>query len=97
MTRRIRPPMHPVTGHPYVDNELRNEWRKYRKYLRCNPTGKAGPASRQSVLYWYWQPSPAPQPRKARKRLLQSIYTIIFRYSPASHYTPERIILNDPR
>ena len=33
MTRRIQPPDYPTTGHPYVDNALRNAWREYRDYL----------------------------------------------------------------
>lgn len=33
MSRRIQPPTHQTTGHPYVDNVLRDEWREYRDYL----------------------------------------------------------------
>lgn len=94
MTRRIRPPMHPVTGHPYVDNDLRNEWRDYRDYLRRHPISQVALAFPTDPT---WYGKPVPKPRKARKRLRRKSYTAAFRYYPASYYTPERIILNDPR
>ena len=41
MTRRTQPPTHQTTGHPYVDNALRNTWREYRDYLQQhNPYGR---------------------------------------------------------
>lgn len=94
MTRRIRPPKHPVTGHPYVDNMLRNAWREHRDYLRGKPANQIALALNGSIV-WYWKPDP--KARKPRKRLRQWGYTNAFQYHPTAYYTPERIILNDPR
>lgn len=90
MTRRIRPPMHPVTGNPYVDNELRNAWREYRDYLRYKPANEISVALSGS-FFWYWKP--APKARKPRKRLRKSTYATAFRYHPTTYYTTEKVIL----
>lgn len=94
MTRRIRPPKHPVTGHPYVDNDLRNSWRDYRDYLRGKPANQIVLAL-NGFIVWDWKPDP--KARKASKRLRRKSYAAAFQYHPTAYYTPERIILNDPR
>lgn len=40
MSRRLRPPKPPVTGHPYVDNALRGQWREYREWLEAKDIGR---------------------------------------------------------
>lgn len=84
MTRRIRPPMHPVTGNPPVDNELRNSWRDCRDTLRAQPG---------VIFFWYVLNGsvPAKVPRKAKKRIRMN--TQLTKYHPAPYCTPERNVL----
>lgn len=70
MTRRLKPPRHPVTGHPHVDNALRNAWRDYRDYLRAMP----------------WLPGGHYLPRKAKKKALRRFYKAGFRYHAPAYY-----------
>lgn len=70
MTRRLKPPKHPVTSHPQVDNALRNEWRGYRDYLR----GLS------------WLPGGDTQPRKTKKKALRSFYKTGFIYHEPAYY-----------
>lgn len=70
MTRRLKPPRHPVTGHPHVDNALRNAWRDYRGYLRAMP----------------WLPGGHTQPRKAKKKALARFYKTGFIYHEPAYY-----------
>ncbi|WP_237236045.1 hypothetical protein [Rothia nasimurium] len=90
MTRRIRPPKHPVTGHPYVDNEIRNAWRDYRNYLRTKPPHHTILA--HGDLYGLVMTYRG-HPRKARKIMVKYAWILAFRYHPTAYYTPERTIL----
>lgn len=72
MTRRLKPPMHPVTGHPHVDNALRNAWRGYRDYLRAMP----------------WLPGGHTQPRKTKKKAVRGFYKTGFIYHAPAYYVP---------
>lgn len=108
MTRRIRPPKHPITGNPPVDNSLRAAWREYRDYLRDMPPLYAHHAVYQGAPDYEtgnpgdwaanaYTPAPAQLghrlPRKTKKSLVQNTLTAAFQYHPASYYTPERTIL----
>ena len=75
MTRRIRPPMHPMTGHPYVDNELRNAWREYRTWLESIGPVMATAAVSQGA--WFW---PGNRPRKAKKAARRALWAAAFTY-----------------
>lgn len=70
MSRRLRPPKHPVTKHPHVDNALRNAWRDYRDYLRAMP----------------WLPGGHTQPRKTKKRAVRGFYKAGFIYHEPAYY-----------
>lgn len=91
MSRRIRPPMHPVTGHPYVDNELRNAWRAYRDYLRARPANELLLSLTLGANIWLWRSGS--KPRKYRKDQRKRAYRGHFRYHPTAYYTPEKVIL----
>lgn len=93
MSNRLRPPMHPVTGNPPVDNSLRSAWCEYRDYLREMSQLYAHYAVYQGALDY----TPAQRghrlPRKTKKSLVRNTLTAAFQYHPADHYTPERTIL----
>lgn len=99
MTRRIQPPKHPVTGHPIVDNALRNAWREYRDYL-----------AKMSIYERYWaifcggeyaaedQYFLAPftegsrMPRKSKKAFVKETLGGAFIYHNPAYYTPKRAL-----
>lgn len=95
MSRRLRPPAHPITGNPPVDNELRKSWREYRDYLRDKSPLYAHHAVCQGAPDY----APAPTlwghrlPRKTKKSLVRNTLAAAFQYHPADYYTPERTIL----
>lgn len=72
MSRRLRPPKPPVTGHPVVDNALRNAWRDYWDCLRAMP----------------WLPGGHAQPRKTKKRAVRAFYKAEFIYHAPAYYVP---------
>lgn len=39
MSRRLRPPKPPVTGHPVVDNRLRTDWKEHLIWVDSNGLG----------------------------------------------------------
>ena len=100
MTRRIQPPTHQTTGHPYVDNALRNFWREYRDYL-----------SKMSVYERYWATfyggnyaaednyfiapiiEGSRMPRKLKKAFAKKTLGAAFLYSVLDHYTPKGVLL----
>lgn len=100
MTRRIQPPKHPITGHSYVDNALRNFWREYRDYL-----------SKMSVYERYWETfyddDPATEnsyfiapiiegprmPRKLKKAFVKQTMDAAFTYYELDYYTPRNLLL----
>lgn len=100
MTRRIQPPDYPTTGHPYVDNALRNAWREHRDYL-----------VKMSVYDRYWAtfygnyypvkkgyfivPTvEGPRtPRKLKKAFAKQALSPAFTYYEPDYYTPKRLML----
>lgn len=79
MTRHLQPPPHPVTGHPPVDNRIRNAWRQYRNYL--NHPDRA-PLAYQHTGY----------PRKEKKARKLQGFNNLFTYKPTTHYTPRNTL-----
>ena len=100
MTRRIQPPKHPATGHPYVDNALRNAWREYRSYL-----AKMGAYERDWVIFYggnyaaedsYFIAPPTEgsrMPRKLKKAFAKQTLAAAFIYFEPDYYTPKRALL----
>ena len=100
MTRRIQPPTHPATGHPYVDNVLRNSWHRYRDYLT-----KMGAYERDWVIfdggsyacrhsYFIAPPTEGSRiPRKLKKALAKQTLATAFIYHEPDHYTPKGVLL----
>ena len=100
MTRLIQPPTHQTTGHPYVDNVLRDEWREYRDYL-----AKMGAYKRDWVIFdggnyaRHRNYSVAPPtegsriPRKLKKAFVKQTLAATFLYSVLDHYTPKGVLL----
>ena len=100
MTRRTQPPTHQTTGHPYVDNVLRDEWREYRDYL-----AKMGAYERDWVIfdggtyaakdnYFIATPTEGSRiPRKLKKALAKQTLSVAFLYSVIDHYTPKGVLL----
>lgn len=100
MTRRIQPPDYPTTGHPIVDNALRNAWREYRDYL-----------AKMSVYERYWAifcgGNYAPEysyfvapiiegsrmPRKLKKAFVKQTLDAAFIYFGSDYYTPRSVLL----
>lgn len=95
MTRRLRPPAHPITGNPPVDNELRNAWREYRGFLVTLPPLYAHHAVHQGAPDYATVPAQWGHrlPRKTKKSLVRNTLAAAFQYHPADYYTPERVIL----
>ena len=99
MTRRIQPPKHPTTGHPYVDNALRNAWREYRDYL-----SKMSIYERYSAIFYggnyaaedsYFIAPPTEvsrMPRKLKKAFAKQTLTTALIYHEPDHYTPKRAL-----
>lgn len=101
MSRRIQPPDYPTTGHPYVDNALRNAWREYRDHLqRCDPC--------QRYIETHYAPGEFPEniffdtpdfieepriPRKLKKGFANNILSAAFIYFEPDYYTPKRALL----
>ena len=101
MTRHIQPPDYPTTGHPYVDNALRNAWREYRDYLQQH-----NPYGRYVQLYYGASLIPEniffdrtklveepPIPRKLKKDLTKKMLAEAFTYYEPDHYTPKGVLL----
>ena len=100
MSRRIQPPTHPTTGHPVVDNALRNAWREYRDYL-----AKIGAYERDWVIFYvgnyavkkgYFIAPPTEgsrMPRKLKKTFAKRTLSIAFIYREPDYYTPKRALL----
>lgn len=100
MTHRQQPPNHPTTGHPIVDNALRNAWREYRDYL-----------AKMSVYKRYWATlyggdygpedsyfiapiiEGSRMPRKMKKAFANNILSAAFIYFEPAYYTPKRVLL----
>lgn len=87
MSRRIRPPMHPVTGHPYVDNELRNAWRECRDDMRSRPANVIVFTVDGSFV-WRW--NHLPKARKPRKRLRRDAYAVALSFYPKEWYAMKK-------
>lgn len=81
MATRIKPPRHPVTGYPVVDNDLRNAWREYRTWLTSIGSVKAAAAVTGGAEYWPVNPS-----RKAKKRARQRVLKTAFVYLDVAEY-----------
>ena len=100
MTRRIQPPDHPTTGHPYVDNALRNAWREYRDYL-----AKMGIYERYWATYCGGNSAAEDSycivpiikglhvPRKPKKAFIKETLKHSFTYHDPTYYTPKRALL----
>ena len=99
MTRRIQPPPHPTTGHPYVDNALRNAWREYRDYL-----AKMGIYERYVATYgggsdtedsYFIVPMVRDLrvPRKPKKTFVKETMKYSFSHHDPTYYTPKRALL----
>lgn len=89
-----------MTGHPIVDNALRNAWREYRDYL-----------AKMSVYERYWAIFGggilAPEdsyfiapiiegsrmPRKLKKAFVKQTLSAAFIYFEPDYYTPKRALL----
>lgn len=100
MTRRIQPPTHQTTGHPYVDNVLRDEWREYRDYLTKMGAYESHWATFDVANYaaedrFFIAPSiESPHlPRKLKKALVKQTLAAAFLYSVLDHYTPKGVLL----
>lgn len=63
MATRIKPPHHPVTGYPQIDNELRNAWREHRAWLTSIGPAKAAAAVSGGAGVW-----PVNPPRTMKKQ-----------------------------
>lgn len=100
MTRRIQPPKYPVTGHPYVDNSLRGEWRQYRDYL-----AKMGAYERYWATFYggnyvaensyFIAPiiEGSRMPRKLKKTFAKQTLSAAFLYFEFYHYIPKGVFL----
>lgn len=94
MTRRLQPPPHPVTGHPYVDNALRNAWREYRNYLRdIDPMQVLIGSTTSTAWALFGLSRPARTPRKKAKHMRKTAYAMHFTYETTTHYTPTEVLL----
>lgn len=100
MTRRIQPPTHQTTGHPYVDNVLRNDWREHRDYL-----------AKMSVYERYWATfyggnyaaednyfiapiiEGSRMPRKLKKAFVKQTLDTAFIYFEPDYYSPRSVLL----
>lgn len=81
MTRRIRPPKHQVTGHPYIDNELRNDWRSLSKRLRRQgSTAVLVGATTTTIWKLLDLAQPVRVPRKKKKRIRKAASNITIHY-----------------
>lgn len=87
MTRRIRPPKHSVIGHPYIDNELRNDWRSLSKHLRRQgPTAVLVGATTRTIWELLNLAQPVRVPRKKKKRIRKAANNITIHYPALARY-----------
>lgn len=100
MTRRIQPPTHPITGHPIVDNALRNAWREYRDYLakmslyeRCWATLYGGYYAAEDSYFIAPIIEGSRMPRKLKKAFVKQTLAAAFIYFEPDYYTPRRVLL----
>lgn len=105
MTRRIQPPDCPTTGHPFVDNALRNAWREYRDFLnQHNVTTRSwgmlhvirATTSTATPAYlppWHPVFKGSHLPRKTKKAVAKKILAAAFLYNDPTYYTPRSVLL----
>ena len=100
MTRRIQPPKHPVTGHPFMDNAFRKAWREYRDYL-----------AKMSIYERYWATfyggnyaaedsyfiapiiEGSRMPRKLKKAFVKQMMAAEFIYFEPDYCAPRNVLL----
>lgn len=100
MTRRIQPPIYPTTGHPYVDNALRNAWREYRDYLakmgayeRYWATFDGGNYAAEDSFFIAPIIEGSRMPRKLKKAFAKQTLAAAFLYFELDYYTPKGVLL----
>lgn len=100
MTRRIQPPPHPTTGHPFVDNSIRDSWREYRALFNgVSPLERYYAISRgmfPNNELPRFTPTSLPFeriPRKMKKKLVKGTLRAAFTYHDPTYYTPKRALL----
>lgn len=100
MTRRIQPPTHQTTGHPYVDNVLPGEWREYRDYLakmgvyeRYWATFDGGNYAAEDCFFIAPGIEGPRMPRKLKKAFVKKTLGAAFLYFELDHYTPKGVLL----
>lgn len=81
MATRIKPPHHPVTGYPLIDNELRNAWREHRAWLTSIGPAKAAAAVSGGAGVW-----PVNPPRTMKKQARKNLWTAAFIYHDVADY-----------
>lgn len=101
MSRRIQPPNNPTTGHPYIDNALRNVWRENRDYLakmsvyrRYWATFYGSNYGRHEDSYFIAPIIEGPRmPRKLKKAFVKQTLAAAFTYLEPDYYTPRSVLL----
>lgn len=100
MSTHIQPPKHPITGHPIVDNALRNAWREHRDYLAKMSVHERYWATFYGDYYpikkgYFIVPSTeGPRaPRKLKKAFAKQALSPAFTYYEPDYYTPKRLLL----
>ena len=100
MTRRIQPPTHPITGHPIVDNALRNAWREYRDYLakmivyrKYWATFYGGNSAAEDNYFIAPIIEGSRMPRKLKKAFVKQTRAAAFIYFEPEYYTPKGVLL----
>ena len=100
MARRIQPPNHPTTGHPYVDNAIRNAWREYRDYPakmgiyeRYVATFYGGNYAAEDNYFIAPIIEGSRMPRKMKKAFAKRTLSIAFIYREPDYYSPRSVLL----